>query len=337
MASILSRNDSRAHKKSVVGKVAELKVPFGLREGQLVHISSVERGDRCGCVCIACGQPLVARKGNLKVHHFAHNSASKSCSRESVLHLLGKSLLRARIEKALSKNVALPIQWECEVCKLDHRENLVKKARTVVEEFNLGTARSDLILLNQHRRPYIACEIVVSHRPEESVKAFYKSREITCVEFHVSDEKQLEMLASGCPIFASKVDYCPTPLCECGEKLFPRSIYVVESGCKICRKPMKASYGYFGYGPLEPLWFKSEEVIYARDQGVKIERRYSGAARRWCFMNLCPHCDSPWDDGTLWDRFSTDPSYDVLWHCEKCDKTRPIEESERRFGDNVLP
>ncbi|BBH12957.1 competence protein CoiA family protein [Chromobacterium haemolyticum] len=48
-------------------------IPFGLKQGRIVDISEVERGLACECVCTACGGPLIARKGEVNVHHFAHH------------------------------------------------------------------------------------------------------------------------------------------------------------------------------------------------------------------------------------------------------------------------
>ncbi|MBU4485366.1 MAG: hypothetical protein KKD38_00420 [Candidatus Delongbacteria bacterium] len=47
----------------------ELKLPFGMKDGKLVQVSDVEQGSKCGCICPACAQPLVARKGEINIHH----------------------------------------------------------------------------------------------------------------------------------------------------------------------------------------------------------------------------------------------------------------------------
>lgn len=44
------------------------------KNGETVHISEVQRGGACGCVCPACGDELIARKGSEVKHHFAHTS-----------------------------------------------------------------------------------------------------------------------------------------------------------------------------------------------------------------------------------------------------------------------
>lgn len=51
-------------------------IPFGLHEEteQLVDVASVARGRECDCVCPSCRTPLIARHGDKKEWHFAHDS-----------------------------------------------------------------------------------------------------------------------------------------------------------------------------------------------------------------------------------------------------------------------
>lgn len=71
---------------------------YALRDGQMCHISEVEHGLACGCFCIECGQPLVARKGPMRKHHFAH-TAETNCnpSPENLTHRYAKNLIGARL------------------------------------------------------------------------------------------------------------------------------------------------------------------------------------------------------------------------------------------------
>ncbi|MGN5043167.1 competence protein CoiA family protein [Aeromonas sp. 3P] len=38
----------------------------------IVSIEDVPSGKACGCTCIDCNEPLVAKKGEVNRHHFAH-------------------------------------------------------------------------------------------------------------------------------------------------------------------------------------------------------------------------------------------------------------------------
>ena len=66
---------------------------YGVKNGRLIYISEAVRGLACGCICVACGHPLVAKKGRQRRHHFAH-AVDVDCqgAAETVLHLLSKEL-----------------------------------------------------------------------------------------------------------------------------------------------------------------------------------------------------------------------------------------------------
>ncbi len=81
-----------------------IKLPYGLKDGKLLHIAAAEKGLACGCICPGCKLPLVARKGNINAPHFAHHS-TKSCAHavETAMHLACKAILIERREIVLPK------------------------------------------------------------------------------------------------------------------------------------------------------------------------------------------------------------------------------------------
>lgn len=71
-----------------------IKLPFGVQNAKLVHISDVDSGLACECVCPSCGQRLLAKKGDTKEHHFAHyDSIECQGAVETAIHILGKNIL----------------------------------------------------------------------------------------------------------------------------------------------------------------------------------------------------------------------------------------------------
>ena len=74
-----------------------IQLPYGLKGGLFpVHISEVPTGLACDCLCPQCRRQLVAKKGQLNVHHFAHRSMrATECiwATESALHRLAKEIL----------------------------------------------------------------------------------------------------------------------------------------------------------------------------------------------------------------------------------------------------
>jgi len=74
--------------------MATLKLPYGIKRNNLVSIDEVGNGLSCECTCPACGQTLIARKGDIKIHHFAHYN-SKDClgGFETALHQMCKEII----------------------------------------------------------------------------------------------------------------------------------------------------------------------------------------------------------------------------------------------------
>ncbi len=67
--------------------------------GQLITIENAIRGLACNCFCISCGEPVIARKGLIREHHFAHASQKESCNiqPETLLHLYAKEVIRNKL------------------------------------------------------------------------------------------------------------------------------------------------------------------------------------------------------------------------------------------------
>src|SRR5690349_15675994 len=71
------------------------ELAFGIRDGVLIGIAEARQGAGCGCECPVCGVPLIARKGDLLVHHFAHAGSGDGCGvgAETNAHLWAKEEL----------------------------------------------------------------------------------------------------------------------------------------------------------------------------------------------------------------------------------------------------
>lgn len=67
---------------------------YAMKNGVATYIEDVESGLKCGCTCPSCGEPLVAKKGTKRMHHFAHH-AGENCEYgyETSLHLAAKEIL----------------------------------------------------------------------------------------------------------------------------------------------------------------------------------------------------------------------------------------------------
>ncbi len=90
---------------------------FGLdHAGRMRGIDEVEQGLACHCVCPGCGRPLVAKKGPVRVHHFAHQGESCTTGAETALHRMAKQIVAderrlvepGRDTPTVFRNAALP-------------------------------------------------------------------------------------------------------------------------------------------------------------------------------------------------------------------------------------
>ena len=61
---------------------------------EIVSINDVTSGFGCNCKCPSCGEKLVAKKGEIKQWHFAHNS-NESCAyaEQTAVHLIAKDII----------------------------------------------------------------------------------------------------------------------------------------------------------------------------------------------------------------------------------------------------
>lgn len=119
---------------------------FGLNEcNDLVHVSEVARGLACQCRCVACNEPLVARQGAVRDHHFAHASNLEACesSFESLLHRYAKQLVvQARgLVAPVTSAIAAFVGWDDSV-----PQRLLHATGEVQEEVSLGNIRPDLLV-----------------------------------------------------------------------------------------------------------------------------------------------------------------------------------------------
>lgn len=70
-------------------------IPFGLHapSSSLADVGSVKKGVQCDCICPSCKTPLIARQGEIKEWHFAHQSRSTKQETEAPCeYSLGVSL-----------------------------------------------------------------------------------------------------------------------------------------------------------------------------------------------------------------------------------------------------
>lgn len=298
-----------------------IAVPYGERNGALVHVSEVDRGLDCACVCPACGARLVARKGTKTAHHFAHYHQT-DCSPETLLHHLAKRLLMQRVLDALSRQEPLPVEWSCPYCHDTHTRNLVKMATRVEVEMNLGPCRPDLTLLDRSGSPVAILEVVVSHQPDDNVRAFASSADVPVVQFNIDSAEDLEPIASSSPLVAATVDRCTRPKCaRCGHPLYRATLHVVVAPCWKCTAPMNVAMLEIEGQCMGPDRFSRADIELARKLGVLLKVNYSKTTHSSYLANTCPQCGAfvgAFFVHEYWNLMSPSTGHDAGYLCPDC-------------------
>lgn len=158
-----------------------------LKEGELVSIKDVESGLKCGCTCPACGEELIARKGNIKIHHFAHTSGTNcEFGYETSLHLMAKDIL------SKAKEIKLPEV----ILTFDSGKKpiLLSEAKTIpidrVElEKKFDDIIPDIVVYSGEKKLFV--EIFVTHKVDDIKIEKVKNANISMIEINLRKKKNI--------------------------------------------------------------------------------------------------------------------------------------------------
>jgi hypothetical protein len=323
MASFLNFTEKVYFNFERCGLDTKVLLPFAIRGESLVHISEVSSGRKCGCVCPACNEGLIARKGAKISHHFAHDAGSK-CSIETALHSLTKRLIHDGIQRALSAGASIGLSWRCDECQGEHKGNLLKRGKTVRLEHSLGEVRPDILLLDSSERPLVAIEVVVTHPPEPEARDFYERENITLVLVKVGDAASLESLRDLKALPAYEVTLCLRKKCpDCKTPLIERSLVIVASDCYRCGRPMKVVFLECEGMIMKSDDFTASDIASAKAHGCLLENRFSRTAQRQYLANICPSCSAFVGEHYIGNHDETARITSVRsgFHCFDCDKS----------------
>lgn len=301
-----------------------IKLPYALKNGDLIRISEVSSGKQNDCLCPECKRPLIAKKGNKVAHHFAHGNDA-NCNLESALHKTAKLLIYTAIRSALDNGSSLRIHHECKLCLEEHEGPLLKKVTNVKLETSIGDVRPDVLLLDKNDKPVAAIEVIFSHPPETRVKEFYESEKITLVEIKIQHESKLLELQNFEILHADYVSSCPTRKCsDCNSPLKKKYFHVVEDVCYGCKQLMNVCFIEVGEECKTPVSFNKKELRLAAAQSCTLKWHYSRVNRGRFLFNTCPNCNSFIEnymlDGYLRELENDVSAQQIGRFCVECEK-----------------
>jgi hypothetical protein len=157
------------------------KLLYGERNGDPIGISDVPSGLECNCVCPECKTPLIAKKGPIKQHHFAH-SADAVCSGgvETSLHLLAKDMM-VRYQAIVLPGVNL-------VDPRIRKQYVFHQQRFRISSADLETKYGEIIpdvLLDIYGNK-VAVEIFVTHRLDQAKIELFRRMSLPAIEIDLS-------------------------------------------------------------------------------------------------------------------------------------------------------
>ena len=148
-----------------------IKLPCGIdKDGNTVYIKDALRGAACNCFCPSCKQPLEARKGSERAHHFAHKNNGINCEHgfQSALHYMAKDLFMEMQYLIFVKN-GKPVQYKIDSVELECRVN------EIIPD----------ILITCDGKKFIV-EIFVTHAVDDEKKQRIRDMRISAIEIDLS-------------------------------------------------------------------------------------------------------------------------------------------------------
>lgn len=162
---------------------------YGQRNGMVMHIDDVSSGLACDCTCLGCGNQLVARKGEIYRHHFAHHVQSETPCCESIVHKLSKDIIRehkkVRLPKFVCSHVEKDVYGEEISEKYEEASRTVSFSSVELEKSN-GSYRPDVVGKFEEDE-YIAIEIVMTNDVSEAKKKKIKALQHDVLRIYMSD------------------------------------------------------------------------------------------------------------------------------------------------------
>lgn len=166
------------------------KIPFGLKDGRVIHIADSVHGKGCGCICMACGHPLIAsnKRPRKVAMYFKHDSGSDCAGAlETALHRAAKeALLRHKqvLLPALSKEISLQASDGRRFSdRVKIASQLVTATEVLVESWQDGI-RPDVVFTVNDEKIFI--EIKVTHGVPPEKAAAIEARNLQAIEIDVA-------------------------------------------------------------------------------------------------------------------------------------------------------
>lgn len=164
-----------------------VKLPFGIYQGKFIHISEVDSG-KTEVLCPYCQQKLLAKKGRIKRHHFAHDG--KGCTQHFAANFFD-------VVGRLPTGLPLSVYAKKKLTKIhNYRDVLIKQQEEYTHRVTLEAelmSKLDLVLqdLSQTDKSGNIAEI------RQQVKCFTEQKIAPFPSFHLIRLPQFTLYTDG--------------------------------------------------------------------------------------------------------------------------------------------
>jgi Competence protein CoiA-like family len=272
----------------------ELKIPLASDENaRVVHPEVASKDSKY--FCPSCEDLLILRKGKIKRAHFSHK-ASNSCSQETVIHKLAKSLIVQVIKDwKAGKGEAPTVKRKCLECGTYTIQKIPKSVDGAIEERKLDSGYiADVAILKNHETVAVV-EVKVHHAVDEE-----KKTNIGIPFIEVLGEEIIEQPLKWNPI-TDRFNKFKCKKCEEAIVAYQSRIQTIskETEVPIPETHFRTAYNDCWKCGKEMLIFVWRGDSIHNDKspnGIEkpktIQFRYSKMAGTEYWANTCPYCNS---------------------------------------------
>ena len=144
--------------------------------GRMVHVDSVPRGIRCGCICPHCKEPLYATHGEVYAHHFANHSQTRKATLEIcyavILYKVAEYLIQTH------KKIHAPSYYG-----IFPEQDIEFSEVRVDSQYERYDKQPDVIATGTDGKEYLI-EFVFAHKVQHKQPLDYKN--LTCLEIDLA-------------------------------------------------------------------------------------------------------------------------------------------------------
>jgi competence protein CoiA-like protein len=178
-------------------------------------VDPARRRERAPFACLGCGEPVVAKLGAQRTHHFAHRPGS-TCPLtrpETALHLDAKERLLALAADAFAGRRAVRLAARCPRCRREAGLDLALAADAATAEGGAGSLRCD-VLLTLRGAPALALEVKVTHAVDAAKEAALAALGLRALEIDAREEWLREEGGGATVLPARSLGFPPCAACE---------------------------------------------------------------------------------------------------------------------------